>query len=131
MRKVACIIAICLGASFWSVSYSASVEVKGFEDAISPESPTILYVNGIRNEFAKAQESSQALIDTMREMGIPQGKYNHEFFWNKKDGFWGVLDIEEVLLQARLSDEFWENPVGLGQRYRDMYTYCLLYTSLQ
>lgn len=108
------------------VSASSCDDTRG-RCVVDPAAPTILYVNGIRNDEQAVQDSSHELRRLLVSRGLKTSDLNQDYFWNETD-FLGLGDVYEVLLQATLSDEALKaNPLSrmayyaaLGSRYAAM-----------
>lgn len=102
---------------------------RGREHQENSSATTILFVNGIRNTLNSTGVSSEQLIQAMKVSGLPQLKYNFEYFYNPTDGKYGVGDETELIVQALISDAALASSGGdrnayylaLGQFYNSQY----------
>lgn len=70
---------------------------------VKPVSPqaSILFVNGIMNDYQGACDSATALMTSLKGNGIDANKFQFRFFFNPTEG--GLGDVTELRMQAALS----------------------------
>lgn len=88
----------------------------GIEFLGTPDTPTILFVNGLNNTKTQAADSSEALIEALHAQGLPYGKYNIYSFYNPTEGV--VSDVlGEAANQIQWSNEQLKRADGAKEAY--------------
>lgn len=86
------------------------VELQSDRAAIS-----VIFINGVANDAQQTIASSEALIQAMRDAGLPQFKYSFSYFYNMTDGT--LSDDTELIEQAKISDVFLGSSSGSRDNY--------------
>jgi hypothetical protein len=103
------------GLVFATLAAPLTLAATGIEKQDNPEAITVLFVNGIRNDERETGLSSEALIVSLRSSGLPQSKYNFDYFYNSTEG--GIDDTAEVVQQAKISDALLSTSNGNRNTY--------------
>ena len=88
----------------WFLSTAINAAITGVGVGQKSDSTVIIFVNGINNEPAAVAEATEDLISKLNTFGVKKGDYAYSHFYNPTDGLRN--DIDELTLQAKISDEF-------------------------